>query len=128
MRKHFRFDTRSTGLALVVVFPPGVKGLFNAEIHSLVREVGEKLDGVHVHYALSSGASPDLRDALAAARFGGCDSAVVVSVGESDLARFAHLGSAGDWILAATPVHSKLDAPAVVDAYRVAIAEAGRAA
>jgi hypothetical protein len=65
-------------IALVIVFPPDVKGLFNPAVHALVRGVEERLEGVHVTYALTSGAAPDLEASLAAARFAGCTSAVVV--------------------------------------------------
>lgn len=127
MERQFRFTESPAGSALVIVFPPGVKGLFNTQIHDLVQEVRNNLDGVYVTYALSSGGAPTLRDALAAARFGGCESAVVVSVDDSDLDRFADGRSIGDWMLSAHAV-SKIDAPAVIDAYVAAVAEAGRAA
>jgi hypothetical protein len=128
MKTPFNFDAEETTTALVIVFPPGVRGLFNSEIHDLVREGQEQLDGVYVTYALSSGTSPDLRSAISAARFVGCDSAVVVPAGASDIVQFADRGSTGDWLLNVTPVDSDLDAPAVVDAYLTAVTEAGRAA
>ena len=128
MKTPFRFAADENGSALVIVFPPGVKGLFNSEIHGLVREVQERLDGVYVTYALSSGTSPDLRAAISAARFVGCDSAVVVAAATNDAVRFAERGTTGDWLLTVSPVHSELDAPAVVDAYLTAVTEAGRAA
>jgi hypothetical protein len=105
-----------------------VKGLFNSEIHHLVREVDERLNGVFVTYALSSGASPDLRDAVAAARFSGCDSAVVIPAGADDVADVADGNAVGDWLLTTVPVHSDFGAPAVIDAYLSAIDEAGKAA
>ena len=128
MKTPFRFAADENESALVIVFPPGVKGLFNSEIHGLVREVQERLDGVYVTYALSSGTSPDLRAAIAAARFVGCDSAVVVAAATNDAVRFAERGTTGDWLLTVSPVHSELDAPAVVGAYLTAVTEAGRAA
>ena len=128
MKTPFRFAADENGSALVIVFPPGVKGLFNSEIHGLVREVQERLDGVYVTYALSSGTSPDLRAAISAARFVGCDSAVVVAAATNDAVRFADRGTTGDWLLTVSPVHSELDAPAVADAYLTAVTEAGRAA
>jgi len=129
MKNPFRFASDRTKTALVIVFPPAVKGLFNSEIHRLVSDVQELLDGVYVTFALSSGTSPDLLDATAAARFGGCESAVVVPVGASDAARFIDTGSKGDWLLTASRVHAEHNASAlVVDAYLAAVAEAGRAA
>ena len=93
-----------------------------------MREVQEQLDGVYVTYALSSGSSPDLRAALSAARFVGCESAVVVPAGASEAARFVDNDSKGDWLLSSLPVPSELDAPALADAYLAAVAEAGMAA
>ena len=128
MKTPFRFTANDIKTALVIAFPPTVKGLFNSEVHGFVREVQELLDDVYVTYALSSGTSPDLRDAMAAAQFGGCESMVVVPVGASDAARFVETGSKGDWLLAASPVLTELDAPALADAYLEAVSEAGRAA
>ena len=128
MKTPFRFVTNQNKTALVIVFPPAVKSLFNSEVHGLVREVQGMLDGVYVTYAHSSGTSPDLRDAMAAARFVGCESMVVVPIGASDTARFIDTGSKGDWLLTALPVLSVLDAPALADAYLAAVAEARRAA
>jgi hypothetical protein len=128
MTRPFSFDANRMGSALVIVFPPEVRGLFNAEIHGLVRDVEQQLEGVFVTYALSSSGSPDLRDALAAARFAGCDSAVVVPAGETDVAQEAEHGPSGDWMLAPSPILADVDAPAVVDAYQAALAEAEKAA
>ena len=128
MKTPFRFASAGTKTALVMVFPPAVKGLFSSEVHRLVREVQELLDGVYVTYALSSGTSPGLRDSMAAARFGGCESMVVVPVGASDTARFIDTGPKGDWLLTASHIDAGYDASALVDAYLAAVAEAGRAA
>ncbi|MCW8984675.1 MAG: CbiX/SirB N-terminal domain-containing protein [Thermoanaerobaculales bacterium] len=128
MKSQFRLAENEAKTALVVVFPPAVKGLFNSEVHELVSEVQELLDGVYVTYALSSGSSPDLRAALSAARFVGCESAVVVPAGAGDADRLVNSDSKGDWLLTVSTGLSELDAPALVDAYRVAVAEAGRAA
>jgi hypothetical protein len=128
MTHSFNFHGNRTGSALVIVFPPGVKGLFNTEIHGLVREVQERLDGVFVTYALSSSGSPDLKDALAAARFAGCDSAVVVPTVENGVSPRGEDESSGDWMLASTPLLSDMNAPVVIDAYHAAMAEAERAA
>jgi hypothetical protein len=128
MKSSFRLAKNETATALVIVFPPAVKGLFNPEVQKLVREVQEQLDGVYVTFALTSGNSPDLRASIAAARFVGCESAVVVVVGSGDAAPFFDHGSNGDWLLTASTVLPELEAPAVVDAYRAAVAESGRAA
>lgn len=128
MKNTSRVALNGTKTALVIVFPPAVKGLFNSEVHRLVREVQELLEGVYVTYALSSGSSPDLRDSMVAARFGGFESAVVVPVGASDAARFIDTGSKGDWLLSDSQVHTVHDASTLVNAYLKAVAEAGRAA
>jgi len=128
MTQPFNFDANRTRSALVIVFPPGVKGYFNPEIHGLVREVEEQLEDVFVTYALSSGGSPDLRDAMAAARFAGCESAVVVPAGDRDAGHVVDYGSSGDWMLSTSPIFSELNAPGVVDAYQEALAESEKAA
>jgi hypothetical protein len=128
MKSAFRLAKDETKTALVILFPPQFKGLFNPDVHRFVGEVQEQLDGVYVNFALSSGDSPDLRASIAAARFVGCDSAVVVLAGASDAAPFIDHSSKGDWLLTASTGPSELDAPALVDAYRLAVAEAGRAA
>jgi hypothetical protein len=128
MNTPFDFAADETASALVIVFPPGVRGLFNSDIHDLVRDVQEQLDGVYVTYALSSGASPDLRAAIAGAHFVGCQSAVVIPAETSDVAQLSDHRTTGDWLLNISPVDSELDAPAVVNAYLTAVAEAGKAA
>ena len=128
MKRQFRLTDSETKTALVIVFPPEFKGLFSPEIHHLVGEVQEELDGVYVTFALSSGNSPDLRASIAAARFVGCESAVIVVAGSGDEAPYVDCGSKGDWLLTASSVLTELEVPALVDAYHAAVAEAGRAA
>jgi hypothetical protein len=128
MENPFRFTAARTKTALVIAFPPDMRGLFNPEIHALVREVEARLEDVYVTYALTSGFGPSLRDAMAAARFNGCDSAVVVPAGDHDADRFKTRESIGDWMLTASPFSSDLDAPTLARAYLSAIEEAGRAA
>jgi hypothetical protein len=128
MQAQLKLGSGRSKAALVVVFPPGVKGLFNPEVHGLVREVEERLDGVYVTYALSSGTSPSLRDAMAAARFVGCESAVVVPTASDVIVKFVDRETSGDWMVTSTPDFSELDASAVVEAYRAAVAGAGKAA
>ncbi len=128
--KLFDFDSGSRPTALIILFPVGVKGLFNPAVHSLVREVQEQLDDVYVSYALSSGA-PSVADAIAASRFAGCSSAVVVHA--SDHASDADLGSPGERFHGDSPIQGSLElvdlTPAsVVGAYQSAVAGAHRAA
>lgn len=114
--------------ALVIAFPPGMKGLFNPEIHSLVRDVSERLDGVFVTYALAAGCGPDLRDAMASARFMGCDSAVVIPAGSDQTTQSSDAASGGDWMLSTATLPSELTAPAVAEAFLTAVEGAERAA
>ena len=128
MNSSFRFLERENPTALVIVFPLGVSGLFNPEIRGLVDEVEGRLDGVYVTYALSSGASPTIRDAITAARFVGCESAVVVHTVESDKAWSGDGASGGDWLLTSSWLRGELDAPAIVEAFNSALTDAGMAA
>ena len=124
----FRFVANDTSTALVILFPPGVKGLFNPEIHELVREVEAQLDGFHVTYALSAGCSPDLDDSLAAARFAGCDSAVVVHPQEI-MASEKPVGMlSGENMVDWYPVASEMDATVVADTFITIVKGAGKAA
>jgi len=120
--------TSTTRPSLVIVFPLGVSGLFNSDVHGLVRQVQERLPGVYVSYALTSGSAPTLRDALAAARFAGCESSVVVYAGENDDTWPVDAKSSGDWLLASSSVPAELDASAVVDVFNAVVVDADQAA
>ena len=127
MKRTFEFDTIDSRAALVILFPAGVKGLFNPEIHKFVRDVESRLDGVHVTYALAAG-SPDLNDAFAAARFAGSDSAVVVHAQDgAGLDEPADMRS-GDRMMDWAPVDAALDASAVAATYRGIVSGSARAA
>jgi hypothetical protein len=128
MRYSFGSAASEGASALVIVFPPDFRGLFNPEIHGLVREVQEHLDGVYVTYATTSGVSPDLTDAMAAARFLGCSSAVIVQAKEGDHAGLTSGNFDGDRMLTSSRVAPELGAPAVVEAYLQAVSEAEMAA
>jgi hypothetical protein len=118
----------SNQTALVIAFPPSVSGLFNTEVHGLVRQVQERLPEVSVSYALTSGTAPTPSDAVAAARFAGSRSSVVVFAGESGDAWPVDFASGGDWMLPASSALTDLDAAAVVEAFNSAMTEAVRAA
>jgi len=128
MDSSFSFSERDQRAGLVIVFPLGVSGLFNPEIHGLVQEVERQLDGIFVTYAVSSGASPTVKDAIGAARFVGCKSAVVVLAVEHDAAWPVDCAPSGDWLLTPMTVRDELDASAIVDAYRSALDAAEKAA
>jgi hypothetical protein len=78
MRSDGHVDRSSLSSGIVIVFPPGFTGLFDPDVHRLVKEVEDRLAGVFVTFALSGGANPGVETALNAARFAGCGSAVVV--------------------------------------------------
>ena len=78
MKSRRIFESSSYRSGLVIVLPPDVTSLFNPDVHRLVRSVEDRLEGVFVTYALSSGAAPDVGAALKAVRFAGCTSAVVI--------------------------------------------------
>ena len=122
MDSSFRFSEREQSTGLVIVFPLGVSGLFNPEIHGLVREVGSRLDGVYVTYALASGSSPTVRDAVSAALFAGCTSAVVVHSEEDDAAWSTDTAASGDRWFTSFSDGEYLDATSIVEAFLTACA------
>jgi hypothetical protein len=128
MGSSFSFSERDRRAGLVIVFPPGVAGLFNPDIHGLVQRVERHLEGTYVTYALSSGASPTLRDAISAAQFVGCESAVIVQSVEPDASWPADCAPDGDWLLTPLPGSNELEVSAIVDAYHSAVHAAEQAA
>ena len=125
--RQFEFTADSPSTALVIVFPVGVKGLFNPNVHGLVRQVQEQLDDVYVTYALSSGESPTVPDAIAASRFNGCDAAVVVHQHEaSDSPQ--EVATDGDYAISAGASALELDPASVIGAFEQAVTSQGRAA
>ena len=115
------FDASPQRMGIVIVFPPDVTGLFNPDVHRLVRDVEDKLENVFVTFALTGGAAPDVDGAMKAARFAGCSSAVVVS-SEDWLGEDGWIDPATDTLLARTegPVDRHLAASRVVAAYNQA--------
>ena len=93
-----------------------------------MRKVEKALEGTYVTYALSSGASPTLRDAITAARFVGCESVVVIQSVEQDAAWPVDWFPGGDWLLVSSSVGNEFDVSAVVDSYRSALDAAEKAA
>lgn len=67
---------RSCGL--VVIFPDQGANMWDPELNGLVDSVEGSVKGAFVTFALINGRHPSLVDALSAARFNGCSSAVVV--------------------------------------------------
>jgi hypothetical protein len=128
MESTLSFSERNQRAGLVIVFPPEVAGLFNPDIHGLVQKVERHLEGTYVTYALSSGASPTLRDAVSAARFVGCESAVIVQSLGSDTSWPFDRAPGGDWLLTPLPVSNEHEVSAIVDTYRSALHAAEQAA
>jgi hypothetical protein len=125
--RQFEFTANSPSTALVIVFPVGVKGLFNPAIHGLVREVQEKLDDVYVTYALSTGESPTVPDAIAASKFNGCEAAVVVHQHESSDGSQV-VAPDGDYAIRAEASAIELDSATVIGAFEQAVTSQGQAA
>jgi hypothetical protein len=69
--------------ALVVVTTPSAHSLWDPEVSLLLERLDDALDGVFVTHASSTESGPSVKDALAAARFFGCQRAVVVETGET---------------------------------------------
>ena len=123
------FDMSPDGSGIVIVFPTGVKSLFNPDVHRLVRKVEDQLDGVFVTYALSGGAVPDVDSALKAARFAGCSSAVVIQSDEW-LGDGVGFDSSTDTLWNESHLAADLQdtAERVVAAYNLALPSSGMAA
>jgi hypothetical protein len=102
---------------LVVVFPDEGANLWDAGANGLVDEVEQRFDGAFVTFALANGRHPSLVDALTAARFNGCDSAVVVVVNPNSGESTVRLMSPPQSEFPITVTASRRDADAVAGAY-----------
>ncbi len=58
-------------------------GLWDRELRRLAADVSARLPGIYVVCAATNGRGPALRDALAAARYAGCSSAVLVHLDDT---------------------------------------------
>lgn len=123
------FESSPQRSGLVIAMPPGVTSLFNPDVHRLVRTVEDRLEGVFVTFALSSGAVPDVKAALKAARFAGCTSAVVIWSGDWSDNDF-EFDTNTDTLWSESHLSEHLDdsAEKVVAAYNRALPPAGMAA
>jgi len=70
---------REVAPALVLNLRDDSASLWDLEVNGLVEELEDRLDGVYVTFAAGRAGRPSLADALAAVRFAGCSSAVVVA-------------------------------------------------
>jgi hypothetical protein len=106
---------------LVVVFPDEAATLWDSGLNGLVDEIEQKFDGAFVTFALANGRHPSLVDALTAARFNGCDSAVVVVVSPTSGDRTVRLVSPPQSEFPITVTASRRDADSVAGAYLDAV-------
>ena len=126
-KKPFAVKKQTSGL--VIVFPSGLKSLFNPHIHRVVRDVEEQLDGVFVTYAVHGGASPDVDSAVSAVRFAGCSSAVVINADEW-LDKGVRIDGTSDtlWFESCDSMDLHERVQRVVDVYNSALSNSGLAA
>jgi hypothetical protein len=102
---------------LVVVFPDDVSSLWDSGVNLFVDEVEQKVDGAFVTFAMANGRHPSLVDALTAARFNGCDSAIVVVVSPTTGDTTVRLMSPPQSEFPITVTASHRDAESVAGAY-----------
>lgn len=67
---------------LILVFPDQDGSIFSPAVNRFVDGVEARVDASLVTFALTNGRHPNVRDALAAAAFAGCASAVIVVLDE----------------------------------------------
>lgn len=77
--------------ALVLVVADRDSSMWSQDVNDLVNDVEERIDAGCVTFALLNGRHPSLVDALTAARFSGCTSAVVAIVGDGAVPSVAAL-------------------------------------
>lgn len=106
---------RSCGL--VVVFPDERATIWNPDVNGMVERVESSVDGAFVTPALVNGRHPSLVDALAAARFNGCRSAVVAVVDARNHDRRLELAASSTPEFPISVVGCPRDPAAVADAY-----------
>jgi hypothetical protein len=98
--------------ALVVLLPAVKSPLWDPEMRSFLESIEDDLEGVFVTHATSDNRHPTLVDALAAARFFGSTSAVVI-----DLSGGATPVGDADWPLPFTFAQSLREAESVVQTF-----------
>ena len=102
--------------ALVLVFPDQGETLFSSDVSRLVSEVEERVGDSFVTFALLNGRRPSLMDAISAARFMGCTSAVVTVVSDRMGTSFVPVSrSFGEMPMTVTSCGR--DADAIADAF-----------
>jgi hypothetical protein len=127
MRGTRLFERATSGPALIVYRDSALGTLWDPELSELTERLEGEL-GVFVTSAGASERSPDLRDAAAAARFAGCERAIVVTAAESpvvDAARDGAVVSGVRIVVASTPTWRVED---VARSYRLTDGSSARAA
>jgi hypothetical protein len=105
------FDKSET--ALVLLFSNVTSPLWDVDVQRFVDDVEQQLDGVFVTHAVASTRYPTVADALAAARFQGATSAVVV-----DMSGGVVMSEEFQWPLPFTLAQSVRDRESVVHTYQ----------
>lgn len=109
--------------ALVLLRADRPRSLWDDASSPLVDDVEARLEGVFVTSATLAGRGASLGDALAAARFMGADSAVLVVVEDRPGGRAAEaLARSASRALPVTPIRCAADPAEIVAAYRLAAA------
>ena len=103
-------------IALVLLFSNLRSPLWDTDVQRLVDDVERQLDGVYVTHAVADNRYPSVADALAAARFHGSSSAVVV-----DLSGGVVVSGGFHWPLPFTIAQSVRDPESVVQTYMTCV-------
>ena len=111
------FDTQRDKVpALVLNLDDDSLSLWDPEVNNLVDALEDRLDGVFVTFAAGPSGRPSLADALAAVRYAGCSSAVVVAPeSRGDMAVARSLGSGS---MPLVEVSSRWTSAAIAEAYQ----------
>jgi len=108
----WRSELDKSEIALVLLFSNVTSPLWDVDVQRFVDAVEQQLDGVFVTHAVADNSYPTVADALAAARFHGSSSAVVV-----DLSGGAVMSDEFHWPLPFTLAQSVRDPESVVHTY-----------
>jgi hypothetical protein len=115
-------ESRST-TGIVLVFSNIRSALWDSSVGEMVDQVEDRLDGVYVTSAVTAGGRPSVADGVAAVRFAGCTSALVVYVGD----RSERLADTL-WRVPVRSVTVRPDPDAVAEAFHAHAVQADRAA
>jgi hypothetical protein len=111
-RTMWKSELDKSETALVLLFSKVTSPLWDVDVQRFVDDVEQQLDGVFVTHAVANTRYPTVADALAAARFHGSTSAVVI-----DLSGGAVMSEEFQWPLPFTLAQSVRDPESVVHTY-----------